>query len=90
VKKTIQKTINTISGFSAMNFILTDGVKGYVVVKYKGNPDYYTMKYLETEEAVIVASEVLSSTQGKWTRINNNMILELDVLNGRINSIESI
>lgn len=78
VKDAIENTVSRIKEYTALNFILASNNKAFILVKYRKWPKYYTMKYLEKRDYVIVSSEVLPQFNGKWERMTNGTILELD------------
>jgi glutamine amidotransferase len=84
VKDAVRKTANEMKRYSALNFILTDGKRAYILNKHRKDkngiehPKYYTMKYLKDEKCVIVSSEVLPTFRGNWKQINNDKLIELD------------
>lgn len=57
-------------------------------VKYQENPEYYTMKSFETEDYVIISSEVLPNIIGNWNRIGNDTLIELDIAKRKLVPIE--
>jgi len=89
VKNALRKTVNETKSYSALNFILTNGKRTYILNKHGKDkngiehPKYYTMKYLKDEKSVIVSSEVLPTFHGNWKQINNDKLIEQD-----LNSLE--
>jgi len=83
-KETIEKTVNQIRKYTALNFILSNKNKAYVLVKYRKSPEYYTMKYLQNKKYVIVSSEVLPNFKTEWMKIANDTILELDIIDRQV------
>jgi len=85
VKDAIRRAINNTKSYSALNFILTNGEKAYILNKHRKDrsgeehPQYYTMKYLKNENCVIISSEVLPNFSGEWVKIENNSLIELDL-----------
>ena len=84
VTDAVRRATNGTRSYSALNFILTNGKRAYVLNKYGKDkngiehPKYYTMKYLKDEKCVIVSSEVLPTFHGNWKQINNSGLVELD------------
>jgi len=90
VKDTIRNTVNQMKEYSALNFILANGNKVYILVRHQKYPDYYTMKYLVEENYIIVSSERLPSFDGKWKKVDNNTILVLDIISHRIETFDAL
>jgi len=81
----IKIALSRVKGFSAINFILTNNRKAYVLNKfYKEYPKYYTMKYFTTENFCMVSSERLRHLDEKWEELGNNKLAVLDVLSSRL------
>lgn len=84
VKDAVRRATNERKSYSALNFILTNGKRAYILNKHGKDkngiehPKYYTMKYLKDEKCVIVSSEVLPTFHGNWKQINNDRLIELD------------
>jgi glutamine amidotransferase len=80
----IRKTVNNFEIFSALNFILANDNKAYVLDMYGKNkygrefPKYYTMKYLVKENYAVISSERLPSFDSEWRKIENKTILVLN------------
>jgi len=83
-KEAIKRTVNQIKKYTALNFILSNKNKAYILVKYGKSPEYYTMKYLQNKKYVIVSSEVLPNFKTEWIKIANDTILELDIIDRQI------
>jgi predicted glutamine amidotransferase len=75
----IKDSVNHIKEYTALNFILANNNKAYILVKYQQYPNYYTMKYLRSENFVIASSEILPNFDGEWVNIENNYIVMIDV-----------
>jgi len=81
----IEIALSKVKSFSAINFILADNRKAYVLNKFhKEYPQYYTMKYLATENFVIVSSERLQHSDGEWRKLGNNRLAVIDVMQCRL------
>ena len=83
-KEAIKRTVNQVKRCTALNFILSNKNKAYVLVKYGKSPEYYTMKYLQNKKYVIVSSEVLPNFKTEWIKIANDTVLELDIIDRQI------
>ena len=80
----IKDAIGQLKEYTALNFILVNKKKAYVLNKWVLNyPKYHTMKYLATEDVAIVSSECLKHFDG-WSPMGNNVLVELDILSHRI------
>ena len=80
----IKSALSKIKSFSAINFILANKGKAYVLNKFqKMYPQYYTMKYLATENLVIVSSECLQNFDDAWKELGNDQLAVLDVARRR-------
>ena len=79
IEQATRNTLDKIRDYTALNFILANNASAYVLVKHNRNPDYYTMKSLETEDRVIISSEVLPNFKGEWKKIANDTLLQLDI-----------
>jgi len=84
VKDAIKNAINQVKEFTALNFILANNKKAYVLVKYHQSSEYYIMKYLQIENCVIVSSEALPNFKGEWVKIENSSLVVLDIINRHI------
>ena len=84
VKEGIKNTIKQMKEYTALNFILANCNKSYILIKYQKYPKYYTMKYLKNENYVIVSSEALPNFHGEWTKIVNNNLVVLDVVGHQV------
>lgn len=87
VEQAIKNTLHQIRNYTALNFIPANNTSAYVLVKYQGNSDYYTMKCLEDENYIIVSSEILPNFNGEWKKISNETLLELDITRRRLDCI---
>jgi len=83
-EEAIKNAVNQVKAYTALNFILANDNKTYILVKHRERPEYYTMKYLKNENCVIVSSEVLPNFKGDWRKICNNTIFDLDIINCQI------
>jgi len=84
VPEVIKYAIKQLKEYTALNFILANKRKAYVLNKWILNyPKYYTMKYLEKEDFTIVSSERLEHFEG-WSPVGNNVLIELDIPTRRI------
>lgn len=81
VKDAIETTVKNLKKYTALNFILVNArannALAYILVKYQKNPNYYTMKFFENKDHIIVSSEVLPNFKGEWKRIKNATLLEI-------------
>ncbi|MEM3162256.1 MAG: class II glutamine amidotransferase [Candidatus Bathyarchaeia archaeon] len=78
VIEAIRKTVNKIENYTALNFILCNKDKAFVLIKYQKYPKYYTMKCLQSQDYVIISSEILQNFKGGWKQTSNNTMLKLD------------
>jgi len=88
VPQAIEDTVKRLKEYTALNFILANNRKAYVLNKFVLNyPKYYTMKYLVEEDFAIVSSECLEHFE-EWNLMGNNVLIELDTLTHRINVLQ--
>lgn len=88
IERAIKATLGQIKNYTALNFMLANNASAYILVKYKQNPDYYTMKNLENENHVIISSETLPNLKAEeWKKIANDTLLQLDIAHRRLNYI---
>lgn len=84
IPEAIEDAIRQLKEYTALNFILANNKRAYVLNKWVLNyPKYYTMKYLEKEDFTIVSSERLEHFEG-WSPMGNNVLIELDIPTRRI------
>lgn len=81
VETAIQDSLNSIKFYTAVNFILANKEKVYILNKFADDrfKAYYTMKYLQNEKHVIIASERLRKIGRKWKEVGNDALMELDI-----------
>lgn len=80
----IENAIRELKEYTALNFILANKIKAYVLNKWVSDyPKYYTMKYIVEEDFAIVSSECLEHFEG-WGQMGNNVLVELDISTQRI------
>jgi len=88
VQEAIEDAIEQLKEYTALNFILANKRKAYVLNKWILNyPKYYTMKYLAGEDFAIVSSERLKHFEG-WSPVGNNVLVELDIPTHRIKVLQ--
>jgi predicted glutamine amidotransferase len=88
IPEAIEDAIRQLKEYTALNFILANRRRAYVLNKWVLNyPKYYTMKYLGEEDFAIVSSERLESFEG-WRPMGNNVLAELDVPTHRIKVLQ--
>jgi predicted glutamine amidotransferase len=81
----IKVALSKVKCFSAINFILANSSKAYVLNKFQEEyPQYFTMKYLVTEDYVMVSSERLQHFDGAWEVLGNNNLAVLDIRSRRL------
>jgi len=79
VPEAIADVIRQLKEYTALNFILANKRKAYILNKFVLNyPKYYTMKYLVKEDFAIVSSERLEHFEG-WSPMGNNVLVELSL-----------
>jgi predicted glutamine amidotransferase len=79
VPEAIEDAMRQLKEYTALNIILANKRKAYVLNKWVLNyPKYYTMKYLAGEDYAIVSSERLGHFEG-WNPMGNNVLVELDI-----------
>ena len=84
VTEAIGEVVKGLKDYTALNFILANKRKAYVLNKWVLNrPKYYSMKYLAREDFAIVSSECLKHFEG-WNPVGNNVMMELDIATHRI------
>lgn len=88
IVEAIRTTVKSIRDYSALNFILAKDDKVYVLNMYgkrgEKSPKYYTMKYLQTKEYIIVSSESLQNFPNNWKNMKNRTLLELNISDGEM------
>jgi len=85
VVNAIKIALSRVKSFSAINFILANNRKAYVLNKFqKEYPQYYTMKYFATENCVMVSSERLRHFDDEWEELGNNNLAVLDIMSRRL------
>jgi predicted glutamine amidotransferase len=88
VPKAIGDAIRQLKEFTALNFILANKRKAYILNRFVLDyPKYYTMKYLAKEDFAIVSSERLKHFEG-WSPMGNYVLVELDILTHRIKVLQ--
>jgi len=88
VPEVIEDIIKQLKEYTALNFILANRKKTYILNKWVSNySKYYTMKYLAKESFAIVSSECLEHLEG-WSQMGNNTLVELDVLTHQIKVLQ--
>jgi len=76
----IEIALTRVKRYSAINFVLANKDKAYVLNKFQNEyPRYYTMKYLVTEDCVMVSSERLRHFYDEWKELGNNNLAILDI-----------
>lgn len=80
----IGDAVNQLKEYTALNFILANKRKAYILNKFVLNyPKYYTMKYLALEDFAMASSERLEHFE-RWRPMGNNVLAELDISTHRI------
>jgi len=88
VPEAIEHSVRQLKEYTALNFILANKTKAYVLNKWVLNyPKYYTMKYLAREDFAIVSSERFERFEG-WNSMGNNVLIELDIPTHRIKILQ--
>jgi predicted glutamine amidotransferase len=88
VPEAIEEAVKQLKEYTAINFILFNKRKTYILNKFVLDyPKYYTMKYLATEDFAIVSSERLGHFEG-WSLMGNNVLVELDIPAHRIKILQ--
>lgn len=88
IPEAIEDAIRQLKKYTALNFILANRRRAYVLNKWVLNyPKYYTMKYLGEEDFAIVSSERLESFEG-LKPMGNNVLTELNVPTHRIKVLQ--
>jgi glutamine amidotransferase len=84
-EEAIRTTVNSLKDYSALNFILLRDDAAYVLCMYgkrgQNKREYYTMKYLQEKEYIIVSSETLQGFKGEWKKMENCTLLAIDIPN---------
>ncbi len=79
----IRETASMVKSYTALNLILLGMGKAYVLNRYSReeqhrHPEYYTMKYIETRDYIVVSSERLKTLDGDWRKLGNGALLQID------------
>jgi predicted glutamine amidotransferase len=77
-----------LQDYSALNFMLFKDNRVYVLCMYgrrgEHTPNYFTIKYLQREDYVVVSSERLPGCGGEWREMGNGTLLRLTLSDRRI------
>lgn len=88
ITEAIRRTVTSLKDYSALNFMLCKDDRVYVLSMYgrRGDqtPNYFTIKYLQAEDYVIVSSERLLNCGGEWRAMQNGTLLTLTLPDRRI------
>lgn len=94
VRETIEKTLDKIKMYSALNFFLFNEEEAYVLCKFEKNkkgkeyPKYYSMRYLRNADYTIISSEKLRNFDGDWKEMENGAIFRVDMSSGDIERLD--
>lgn len=73
--RALRELLRTVRDFTAINLLLTEGVRLYAFCCHTKNPDdYYTLWYRATAEEVVVSSEPVDRGDG-WLPLGNGELL---------------
>jgi predicted glutamine amidotransferase len=90
VTESIKDSIKQLKEYTALNFILANKRKAYVLNKFILNyPKYYSMKFLVKEDFAIVSSEILGHFKG-WLSMGNDILAELDISTHQIKTSQIV
>lgn len=84
VTTAIKIALSKVKSYSAINFILANDNKAYILNKFQEYPQYYTMKYFATKSIVMVSSERLQHFNDAWKELGNNNLAILEILSHRL------
>lgn len=77
----IRRTVGALKDYSALNFMLFRDDLVYVLNMYGGmgekTPNYYTMKYSQASDYMVVSSERLPGCGREWKEMQNGTLLTL-------------
>ena len=74
----IYDNYNKIKDYKGMNSFITNGNESYIVNWYSFKPNYYTYKYLATNDFVVFSSEKLPHFKGDWKKTQNRDVVKLN------------
>ncbi len=84
-EKILRSKLNKIQDYTAANFIVSDGKITYASSWYAENPNYYTLKYVQRPDSIILASEILPHYQdSNWQKLKNHDIIVVKTSDLRI------
>ena len=69
-----RELLGTISDFSALNLLLSDGENLYALCAFRANPEYFTLWFQKGVDFVAVASEPADG-EGGWIPMENGELL---------------
>lgn len=88
VTEAITKTVKSLTDYSALNFIMANGECIYVLNVYgkrgEETPDYFTLRYLQTDDYTVVSSERLPGCGKEWKDMQNGTLLTLTIPDRKI------
>jgi predicted glutamine amidotransferase len=70
----LRELLGTISDFSALNLLLSDGENLYALCAFRANPEYFTLWFRKGADFVAVASEP-ADEEGGWIPMENGELL---------------
>ncbi|MBE0430665.1 MAG: class II glutamine amidotransferase [Dehalococcoidia bacterium] len=88
VTESISRTVKSLNDYSALNFMLCKDDQLYVLNMYgkRGakTPNYFTIKYLQSDDYTIIASERLHGCGEPWQEMQNGTLLTVAMPDRRI------
>ena len=72
----LRKLLQSISDFSALNLLLSDGKNLYALCAFRTHPEYFTLWFRKGEDLVAVASEP-ADAEGGWSPMENGELLAI-------------
>lgn len=88
ITEAIRTTARSLKEYSALNFILFKPDRLYVLnmrgKRGEQTPHYFTMKYVQADDYVVISSERLQSCGKEWREMQNATLLTLTIPDGGI------
>jgi len=83
VTEAIRTTVESLKEYSALNFILFKDDHVYVLNMYgkcgKETPNYFTIRYSQANDYIVICSERLQSFDKQWKEMQNATLLTLTI-----------
>ncbi len=74
LQECLHELLQSVSDFSALNLLLSDGEALYALCAFRTNPEYFTLWFRKGADLVAVASEPADGEEG-WSPMENGELL---------------